>query len=668
MSMSIRRRASPPPGLAGEALLATVDLHLLGTPAVLGPAGRTLLERKAAALLGYLALEGPTPRALLAELLWPGADAARGRNSLRQLLFRLRTAAGRELVEGTERLALPATLGHDVQRLERALAGGGVAAAERVRGALLEGLVFDDCPEFDGWLLVARERVAGLRRRAARAEAEACERQGDLAGALAAAQGLADLDPTDEEACCRLMRLHYRLGHRAAALEAFARCTAALSAQLDARPQEATVAVARAVERDLPLPGAASRPAPARPAVPLTVLRPPVLVGREAAWAVLAEARERGVPACVLGGPGLGKTRLAVDFAAAQGRHLHLWARRSDVGVPYATLVRWLRGAAEAHALSPLAPWVRQEVGHLVPELAPRGTPAGGTPAAHTALDAPGQLRRVDALARAWLASLQGVETLVLDDVHHLDAHTVTVVQYALDSPPVSGRLPHIVACARGEELPEAYAGLLRGLVEAGLAAAVELGPLSREEVAAVVEAVGVPGAEALTGPLLQLSGGNPLLLCEALRRLAEAGALAGGGAALPDTASGAGRALLLQRVARLAPLPQQLVQLAALACEHFDLALAGEVLDAPRDALEAAVRTLRLQQLWPQAGEGSGEGTEQRALLDAVRATTPPAVASLLHRRLAARLAARGAPAADVARHRCAGGLADCCGEVASA
>ena len=47
------------------------------------------LERKDAALLALLAFDGPQPRGEAAALLWPDADAAHARNSLRQRLFRL---------------------------------------------------------------------------------------------------------------------------------------------------------------------------------------------------------------------------------------------------------------------------------------------------------------------------------------------------------------------------------------------------------------------------------------------------------------------------------------------------------------------------------------------------------------------------------------------------
>lgn len=61
------------------------------------------------------------------------------------------------------------------------------------------------------------------------------------------------------------------------------------------------------------------------------MLRPPVLIGREAAWAQLEAAWGQleaawaaGQTIYVTGAPGVGKTRLAQDFVASKGRALYL--------------------------------------------------------------------------------------------------------------------------------------------------------------------------------------------------------------------------------------------------------------------------------------------------------------------------------------------------------
>ena len=86
-------------------------LQLVGEPRLLHADGTSgALEPKDALLLAYLALEGPTPRRVLAALLWPDVDVERARANLRQRLFRLRRALGRDLLEVGEVAALCADL------------------------------------------------------------------------------------------------------------------------------------------------------------------------------------------------------------------------------------------------------------------------------------------------------------------------------------------------------------------------------------------------------------------------------------------------------------------------------------------------------------------------------------------------------------------------------
>ena len=111
-------------------------MRLHGSPCIEREgAAPLLLSAREAALLAWLHLEGPTPRAPLAGRLWPGGDEAKARANLRQLLLRLRRAAGEVLVEHGGLLRLAAGV--------RVLEPG---------GRLLGPLEFDDAPEFATWL------------------------------------------------------------------------------------------------------------------------------------------------------------------------------------------------------------------------------------------------------------------------------------------------------------------------------------------------------------------------------------------------------------------------------------------------------------------------------------------------------------------------------------
>ncbi|MER3554579.1 MAG: hypothetical protein C4331_09585 [Meiothermus sp.] len=271
---------------------ATWSLRLLG-PAHLESSGIALepLERKTAALLAYLALEGPTPRSKIAGLLWPEVDEGRARGNLRQCLHRLKRLCGEDLVVSEEILRLVGDLETDVVGLEAQAFTGEYGPALRLEGELLFGHDYDDCPELAEWLEASHERLRGVRLEAMQAQGKALEAAGDYSRALGWAERALAQEPVSEEAHRWTMRLHYLLGDRAGALRAYHRCREVLERELGIAPMAETQALARLIDRGGELPGAAQ---PKRAAIPLSVLRPPCLVGREHEWAALEAAWERG--------------------------------------------------------------------------------------------------------------------------------------------------------------------------------------------------------------------------------------------------------------------------------------------------------------------------------------------------------------------------------------
>jgi predicted ATPase/DNA-binding SARP family transcriptional activator len=283
------------------------SLELLGGAWLRGEGERVALERKAAGLLAYLALEGPTPRGKLAGLLWPDAGDKRARNNLRQLLYKLRPYAG--LLVGDDPLCLrdvcvvALDLQHylDTADLER------LAARFPAPPDLLAGLEYDDCPDFDEWLSVERERFKTRWLGALSSHADALEGEGDYRAALPLAHALLIESPLSEVAYRRLMRLHSLLGDRAAALEVYARCREALGRELGVAPLPETCELARAIEEGAP---------PSRSA--LLPRYPTPFIGRARELAEIeALLLEPSCRLLVLTGPGgSGKTRLAVEAAA----------------------------------------------------------------------------------------------------------------------------------------------------------------------------------------------------------------------------------------------------------------------------------------------------------------------------------------------------------------
>lgn len=610
--------------------MAEWRLEVLGAARLLGGAEPLSLQRRAAAVLTYLALEGPSPKYRVAGLLWPDSPEGTARNNMRQLLHRLRTATGVELVMGCETISLAGQVATDAVELRAHVLAGRHAQALVPGGALLGALDFDDCPEFEAWLSHAREQLEGLRRRAAIAESEACERKGDLAGAQHFAERLMALDPLSEEAYRRLMRLHYLAGDRMAALRLFERCREMLREEFDATPHPETAALAREVERGqvraLHVPRV-------DPPLPLPLQRPPVLVGREREWREMEEAWQAGHALVLLAEPGVGKTRLAVDFAASKGRYTVFTGRPGDVDVPYSMYVRHIRQLlAEQPAILPgLEPWILRELSRLMPEFSEPGQVLSPL------CDEGERVRFLDALSETLRRCTEGLVSFVTDDLQFADAASLEVGAYCLSRFSQPGAFPRIIDCCRKGELPPVVLALMRRVEQAGLLTFVHLEPLSPEAVEALLDSLGLPGAVGLGEEMTRYTGGNPLFITETLKHLWESGRLERGGLGrmlAPDRV----RKLIEQCLERLSPLALQLAQVATLSPRDFTLELAGELLELNPLSLGAPLRELEAAQIF------RGEHFSQGLVLEAVRGSIPSALGALLRRRLARLVGQQGA------------------------
>ncbi|MBX3634279.1 MAG: hypothetical protein KF683_02630 [Rubrivivax sp.] len=331
-----------------------------------GQALTRLLAPKHQALVFVLAAEGAAwPRQRLATLLWGELDEAAARGNLRGALSRLRRWLPGALAIDAQQVGLadPAAVQVDLQALRRAQDAAvphaeRVAAAEAWRGPLLDGLDIGPAEAFEDWLAAARQRarrdIVALRHDLLLRAQSA----GRLDEAVAHARALLDVDDADETAHVALMRLLAAGGRRTAAIAQYEACKAALLQRLGARPSSEChalyvrihagdpAAAAWPAGRDDATRPAAPQPAPSAlptgtPPVPDVALDLPpatALVGRASELALLAQ--RLADPACrwltIVGPGGVGKTRLALAAAAAQGaaqRHgVLLLSGRHDAG------------------------------------------------------------------------------------------------------------------------------------------------------------------------------------------------------------------------------------------------------------------------------------------------------------------------------------------------
>lgn len=584
-------------------------LRLTRAPAL----GGVALSRKDAALLAVLALDGACARDTLAAMLWPEADAARGRASLRQRRFRLARAAGAPVLDGDEILHLAAGIVHGAGAADAWLADDPAA----LDGELLEGLAFGDCPEVDRWLAHARERWRVLRAQALARLASRLEAAQRLAEAIAVAQRLVEDEPLSDHAARRLMRLHHRRGDLGAALAAYQRLAERLAQELGELPDDETAALAASLRQGQ---------APAPRAVPPTLARPPRRAGRDGAWATLQRAAAEGRALVIEGAPGIGKSRLLGDFLAA-GEGMLLPALPGDAGRPYALLVRLLgRLWAGPQPLQPggdrwLPDWARRELAALLPALGP----------AVTRTEA---LRLQQAVALALQAS--GLVRVGIDDVQQADAATLELL-------PALQREggPAWWLAGRSGELPPAVTAWLQAS-EAPLLLVLE--PLDPPALAALLDDLALPGLEAgaWAERLHRHTGGVPLFVLETLRSLLEQPVDDLG--ALPPPAAVA--QAVRQRAARLPETARQLARAAAVWQAPLALEDAAALVGVAPAEVATAFAALESAQ-WLGA-DSRLHDLVAAALVEAL----PAAERRWRHGQAGERLRACGAPPLAAARH----------------
>src|SRR5215208_469369 len=593
--------------------MALLSVAVLGPPDVRhGQRCLTFPTRKTLAVLVYVLVEGGSqPRDKLTALFWPDSDEVSGRSSLRTTLARLRegleaTTAERHLVIDRNAVSFDfaSNFELDLQLLQSAY---GVArsltstgrpsgetgqtvisqlqrAADAWRGEFLEGFSLRDAPDFDEWTSLQREvfrkRMEVVLDRLSLLYADA----GSTASAIETADLWVHLNPLEEHAYRRLMRLHFTFGDRGAALRAFEACHLMLDKELGVPPDPETSALAERIRRAArPSRGSVQLGSPPPAASPLD--NP--LVGRADEFTKLVElyhAASQGwtQTAVLQGEAGIGKTRLATEFLAwtvAQGAEvLRGRAYETAARLPYQPLVDALRPRLEQEATptSLLSSVWLTELSRLLPELRDRSpdlpVPGGDEAAART--------RLFEAIVRLGRAlSVRAPLVLFIDDVQWADVASLDVLDYAGRRWKEDETGVLLLFSLRSEALATTPAldEWLSGLRRDVPMRQIDLGPLSFEDTMQLLLALGPEPPLAPDGVeeefarwIFTETRGQPFYIVETLRTLRECGALASPHGAdatsmmdiLHPAKQSPSRAVLPPSVrqiiqARLAPLPQ---------------------------------------------------------------------------------------------------------------
>jgi DNA-binding SARP family transcriptional activator/tetratricopeptide (TPR) repeat protein len=655
-----------------------LELALLGTPRVTRAGTDVPLDtRKAVALLAYLAVTAEAQgRDSLAGLLWPDYPQERARAALRRTLSVINTATeGRALevsrsavrlvgegliVDVTDFTGLLADCSH------APLAGGHcvacLSALERAvalyRGDFLAGFSLRDSAEFDDWQSFQaeslRQRLAGGLDRLS--SSLACG--GQLDAAVASARRWLALDTLHEPAYRRLMELLTWTGQRSAALAQYRTCVRVLDHELGVAPLAETTALYQAIRENR----APTAPVSRVPLASVLERRPgPALVGRASDLAALLGGYRAAEPdgrlLAVTGEPGIGKTRLAEEVAAAARAAgsivVLVRGHEEESGLAFGTVIAGMRAAMSAspHALERLPSAWRTELRQLMPDLPPGDAvvPPVSGPAAQTRIH--------DACSGVLCAALSGPAPglIVVDDAQWADDASLAVLGYLVRR--LNGHPLAVLLAWRDGEGPGAarLVRLLSGALREGVAVHVAPDRLTRADIAVLCPDI------AIGDRLYTESEGLPFLVTEYLAALDRSPAGQDGGAwNLPRGAAD----LLRQRLSTVSESATQVLGAAAVAGHEFRYEVVrragGRGDAATAGALDELLAAGLLCEVDGPAQDSGRYAFTHDKLREVAYAATSSARRRVLHRRVAAALAERrdaDEQAALIGAHLRAGG-----------
>jgi DNA-binding SARP family transcriptional activator len=601
-----------------------MEFRILG-PLEVVAGGRTVaLGSRERALLALLLLSANqvVSSERLVEDVWAGQPPEGATRALRVYISRLRKALADAGGDGTVVTRTPGYLirvepdALDADRFHALLAQGRSEAAEdRHREAaetlrralsLWRGAALGDLADAPfAQAEAARLEEARLAALEERLEADlVCGRHGEVLPEL---EALTRAQPLRERFWAQRMLALYRAGRQAEALRAYQHLRRLLGEELGIEPGADLSRLESAILRhepalDLIAPPVERVAAPARRPEGVSLPLPPELamesalpfVSRSAevdlAEHVLSDpARQRLAVLWLLGEPGIGKTRLAAEFArrAHGGGAVVLFGRCSeDLSVPYQPFLEALRWFVAQFTDDELPDRLGEFPGELTRLLPELGARLPGLEAARSTNPEIEQYHLFEAI-RSCLASDARPVVVVVDDVQWAGSPTLALLGHVARS---AGQSRALLVCTARTTSPddnEALAALADDLDRHGVPShRLELGGLGVEEVGELVESAAGrsldEGLRTLAAELQGETAGNPLFVEVMLASLPAPEAWRPGD--LPRTLAGT----IARRVARLPAEVADLLRVASVAGLDFDLRVAAQAAGLNElDALE---------------------------------------------------------------------------------
>ena len=623
-----------------------LEIRLLGDLAVLRDGGVCPLppSKKTRALLAYLVVTGrPCSRERLCELLWEIPDDPRG--ALRWSLSRLRplvAGATPRLIADRERVGfepdhaevdLVEVCALATRGLRTAAEADLTTALQRFRGPFLDGLDLPDCVRFYTWCVSEREKARSIHVALLKEILGRCRDRPEEA--LLHARALVALDPIAESSHLEVMRLLAVAGRVSEAIQEYDRTRRILADQMGARPSADLERMRASLGAPVRTPPAPLPTIPSLATPPLPFQGLPRLVGRAMELRALSQllpgspGRSPERVGLLVGGPGIGKTRLLQELAfRAAGRGIRVLQGRAfeaEAARPYGVWVEAIRAVPPAEVPDHL----RTDLAVLLPELG-ASVPNG---------DQPRLFDAIVELLRGARRSGPGVLVL-LDDIQWMDVTSASLLHYIARSVG-NGETAVVVCAARTGELEDnaAVAMVMRGLEREHQLARLEIAPLSPDESATLARDV---WAGVDTRRVHVSARGNPLFVMEMARALSrgEVGATATLARTVRD------------RLLQLGEAEQAVLPWAAALGRRFDVSVLARVSGIPVAGLLEALRKLERHGVLSTPG-GVGYDFAHDVTREAAYALLSEPRRRLVHIQIAHALWAQdGSSAADVLHH----------------
>lgn len=386
------------------------------------------------------------------------------------------------------------------------------------------------------------------------------------------------------------------------------------------------------------------------------------LTGREEEISLLRSSWERAARgqqqiAVVTGEPGVGKTRLVVEFARSIARHATVLVGRCDrealvAYAPWVAILQWMIRTTPSQALRQHLAAIEagSELAQIVPEISTRihvGAPGSATPDGR-------RYRLFEAASQLLAAASQGAPILlVIDDLHWADRGSLLLLRHMIRS---TRQAAICIVITHRNDVPE-WSSEFRDVVESlrreHTPTRIALHRLSDDDVRDMIEEwTGRDSPLSLTRLVARHTEGNPLFVVEMLKHLDETGALtlcqeSHEPITLADVGLPEGiRQLIGRRLERLCLTTRRLLTIGAVMGREFRLSDIETLVDVGEDAvLDSMDEALTASIVTEEAGAPGNFSFTHTLIREALYTSITDARRVRLHHRIASALEQQSSP-----------------------